>query len=383
MFLAPVPPSRRAEVDMHLEEWTLREPAGRAVRVAALELLSRVRANRERLDGSDSDPEALHDFRVSVRRLRSWLRAFDGVLDDTLAEKPQQRLKRIAQATGGSRDLEVHLAWVNERQHVLRGRQRRGAEWLGERLAARKVASDLELKRMVESEFDRATSRIESAMSSFTSSVVDDEPRFAAVAARLVRRHASSLAKALRSVTSIGDRAQAHAARIAAKRLRYLLDPLDGAVAGIETITKELAELQDRFGELHDAQLFGSEIATAVAELLAAHGAASTRSSAAKTSADDPVPGLHAIARRLRRAEETAYAAAEERWLGDTASSLLARVATVAELLDGVAAQGREIRRRYLLTRLPDDMPPAVVSEIELGSCRTADSANGCGASRR
>ena len=54
----------------------------RAVRVVALALLSDAAAQRERLAQPD-DPEALHDFRVALRRLRSWIRSFRPLLDDT------------------------------------------------------------------------------------------------------------------------------------------------------------------------------------------------------------------------------------------------------------------------------------------------------------
>ena len=355
----------------------MREPAGRAARVAALQLLARVRENRDRLDGAP-DPEALHDFRVSTRRLRSWLRAFGGLLDDTLSDKSQRRLQRIAHATGASRDLEVHLAWVRERRPTLRGELRRGADWLIDNLERRKIACDLDLKQKIDSEFDRTVERIERAMSSYASSVVDPEARFAQVAARLLRRQASAVSKALRLVGTIGDRAEAHEARIAAKRLRYLLDPLDRALPDVKSIVDDLGQLQDQLGQLHDAQLFGSEIATSVAELLAAQAgvvapppapppAAKGKRKRAPASTDDAIPGLLALARRLRKVEEAAFRTVKTTWLGKGIGPVLTRVEGVALALDAIAREGRELDRRYALTALPPDMPPASMSEVDLG----------------
>ncbi|HEX3865881.1 MAG TPA: CHAD domain-containing protein [Gemmatimonadaceae bacterium] len=360
---------------MHLTEWSLREPAGRATRVAALELLAKVRENRDRLDDT-ADAEALHDFRVSVRRLRSWLRAFDSLVSDTLPKKASKRLARIAHATGASRDLEVHLAWVDERKKTLRGEQRRGADWLTDILGQRKTDSDLELKQIVNAEFDRATQRVERSMSTYAASVVDVEVPFAAVASRLVRRHVTALMKASKLVTSIGDRAEAHATRIAAKRLRYLLDPLDDALPAVKEIVDELGVLQDRLGELHDAQLFGSEIATSVAEQLASRGGVDSgiRGATAKqrrhrsdSDYEDPVPGLLALARRLRKSEETAFAAVDDAWLGKGLASLMARVEEIADALERIGKRGREVRRRYLLKALPADALAASAVEIDIG----------------
>ncbi|MEO7085435.1 MAG: CHAD domain-containing protein [Gemmatimonadaceae bacterium] len=361
---------------MRLSQWSLREPAGRAARAAALELLAKVRANRERLDDS-KDVEALHDFRVSVRRLRSWLRAFDDAFDDTLSRKTTRRLHRIAQATSASRDLEVHLAWAEERRRTLRGELRRGADWLIAHLAKRKAERDLDLRHTVDAEFDKAVRRTEHAMSRYTASVVDPETPFAAVAARLIRRHSSSLAKALRSVSSMADRAEAHEARIAAKRLRYLLDPLILALPDAESIVDGLGEMQDRLGELHDAQLFGSEIATIVAERLAdrvkdrpltGESPPTPAEALLAKEHNDPVPGLLAFARRLRRAEEAAFATVKESWLNDRATEMFSRVSDIAAALDGIGKRGREITRTFLLRALPESLPEAVITvERELG----------------
>ena len=48
----------------------LKQPVEQAARAIALRLLHRVEAERRRLDDR-GDPEALHDLRVAVRRLRS------------------------------------------------------------------------------------------------------------------------------------------------------------------------------------------------------------------------------------------------------------------------------------------------------------------------
>lgn len=57
-----------------LDPALLRKPAQHAVRVIASGLLEVVVAAHGRFESDEAD--ALHDLRVAMRRLRSWLRAF-------------------------------------------------------------------------------------------------------------------------------------------------------------------------------------------------------------------------------------------------------------------------------------------------------------------
>ena len=67
------------------DESLLLQPAPHAARVVALSLLDDAHAAANRLRGAapsadDADgkeSEALHDFRVAMRRLRSWLRVWE------------------------------------------------------------------------------------------------------------------------------------------------------------------------------------------------------------------------------------------------------------------------------------------------------------------
>src|SRR6185437_7228777 len=60
-----------------------------------------------------------------------------------------------------------------------------------------------------------------------------------------------------------------HRARVAAKHLRYLLEPFAPAVSGGETTVDRLKALQDGFGDVHDAHVFGTELREALAEEIA------------------------------------------------------------------------------------------------------------------
>ena len=59
-----------------------------------------------------SDPEALHDVRVAVRRLTSALDVFAVGLDDEPRKRARRMLRRDAEPLGVARDLDVQIALV-------------------------------------------------------------------------------------------------------------------------------------------------------------------------------------------------------------------------------------------------------------------------------
>jgi CHAD domain-containing protein len=328
----------------------LRDPVQRGARRAALSLLADVRKERDRLDDL-RDKEALHDFRVALRRLRSWLRAFEPALADTFAPKVGRRLKKIANATGSSRDLEVHVAWVSDARRSLSDSARVGATWLLQRLRRDKRGADADFRSVIDRKFDRAAEEAEEALSRYEASVTEDGERFAAAAAEMIETQMEALTNAVSRVTGQGDRVEAHAARIAAKRLRYLLEGVEDASTSASQLIEELKALQDVLGELHDAQLFGGEVATMISEVLAEQDATAhsndtsrvTRGSSQKHVS--PVTGLRVLSRRLRRAETTAYVSYAAAWSEDATAAFARRVAAVAEELRAVPRTPRPARR--------------------------------------
>jgi CHAD domain-containing protein len=59
-----------------------------------------------------SDPEALHDVRVAVRRLTSALDVFADGLDEPPRRQARRMLRRDAEPLGRARDLDVQIALV-------------------------------------------------------------------------------------------------------------------------------------------------------------------------------------------------------------------------------------------------------------------------------
>src|SRR5918999_1214042 len=95
-------------------------------RLLALSFLDQAAAARPRL-ADPADTEALHDFRVGLRRLRSCLRAYRDCLEDSVPKKLARKLRRLASSTGPGRDAEVQIEWLRGRRE---GRRRAAyARW--------------------------------------------------------------------------------------------------------------------------------------------------------------------------------------------------------------------------------------------------------------
>jgi CHAD domain-containing protein/CYTH domain-containing protein len=353
----------------------LDRPAAEAARLLALRLLDEAAAARVRMD-NPADTEALHDFRVAIRRLRSSLRAWHEVLTDAVSPKVLRRLRRLARATGESRDLEVHLAWVAAQAPQLREYQRPGVQWLEERLRRQQGRAARRLNRAFERHYQPADARLRQRLAVYQATL-DPRPLSAAGAlAPLVLRLAGELEARLALVQSITDEARAHDVRIAAKRLRYLLDPFAVELQDAPAIVAQLKALQDVLGELHDAHVFAGELAESLEGAAVEQAKRVSRELLHWTGdagapevipLEDPRPGLVALAHRLRDIAEAAYTRFQAEWLGGRSVEFFARVRDLAAGLTARATAEREIERKFLLSGVPPEATEVEPLEIEQG----------------
>jgi|SRR5579864_2292327 CHAD domain-containing protein len=321
----------------------------------ALAYLDQAAAALPRL-ADPEDGESLHDLRVALRRLRSCLGSYADQLGDSVPKKLSRRLRRLARATGPGRDAEVQIAWLRERgaEAGRRNRQhRQGLAWLLERFERRRDESYGELRSEVTRDFARVEEGLRRRLSVYRAEVRLDEslppPTFGEAAAGILRRHAATLERRLGRVTAAGEVERAHAARISAKRLRYLADPLAQVVEAAHGLARAgelvhgLKNLQDLLGELHDAHVLESELAAALDDAAVERARRLLELALAGGEADQHQlrverrralePGLLALARLNRSRRDRLFGQFAERWQGERLEHLLAAAAELAEAL--------------------------------------------------
>ncbi len=299
----------------------LDRPAGEAVRCLALAELERAALARRALAAGE-DREALHDFRVALRRLRSQLRAFRGALDDSVPKRLERELKAIAAATGAGRDAEVGLHWLERFGGPASARHKHGWRALSELLTARHEQALHATLEKLAGRFDKLERRLSSRLSAWTVELgIASRPElFRALIASELDRHGVDLAAALGAIVEPSHDDEVHAARIEAKRVRYLLDPLAGALPEAKPALLRLRALQDLLGELNDLRLLAVESSKLAAgcefafvERVAREG------EAARVRRPRERSGLLALAERIaaERAERWRRLTAE--WIGEKA----------------------------------------------------------------
>ncbi|HEU5169766.1 MAG TPA: CHAD domain-containing protein [Gemmatimonadales bacterium] len=358
---------------MDASDTLLDRPAGEAARILALRLLDAAGVARIRLARPD-DPEALHDFRVAIRRLRSCLRAWRVLLEGSISGRTRRHLRRLARATGRSRDLEVHLTWVAAQAGAVREYQRPGLAWLEVRLRERQARAEPRLARALQRDYAAADANLRRRLPVYRATIEPHPPTAAAALAPLVVRLAGELEARLALVHSIASQVEIHEVRIAAKRLRYLLEPFAPEAEGIPSIVERLKTLQDVLGALHDAHVFAGELAEALEAAAVAQAQRVSREllhwtpdAAEEGGGEDPRPGLVALASRLREIAEQAFARFQTEWLAGGAAGFFADVAELTARLTARGAVGREIERKYLLSGLPPVAGAVPPLEIEQG----------------
>jgi CHAD domain-containing protein len=138
------------------------------------------------------------------------------------------------------------------------------ARWLSVRLEDRQLEADRRLERRMARGFERLRRALAAALRSGSASQQQLTTGF--LVSRSVDRLTGTLEHKLREMNGTGPAwLPAHRARIAAKRLRYLIELFAAGLPDGPAVVARLAELQAALGSLQDARVVASELETALA----------------------------------------------------------------------------------------------------------------------
>lgn len=319
--------------------------ADEGVRQVALALLGDAEEAHGRLADPEDD-EALHDFRVAVRRLRSWVRTHRRTLGRRATRRGLRLLRRVARGTNAGRDAEVLAAWLTSPEVVQDS----------DAAVAREVASTLadpstaRIPEEVHEEFREAVLILRERLSTYRvarrvgEALVPDGTTFAASSAEAVRRCLRGLQRRLARVHDAADDVAIHQARLAGKRLRYALEPVSPHVDGAPLVIQQLKQLQDLLGDAHDIHVWRDQLAGGV-----------------------PAGAWPAFEAILDRRLDDRFTRFREGWTGEWWVAFSDAVTGVVQRLEERRARGVEIERKFLLFALPSAMPAGEMLEIEQG----------------
>jgi CHAD domain-containing protein len=309
----------------------------------ALKSLAAARAAERRLDDR-FDREALHEFRVSVRRLRSLLRAYRPQLETAVRAKDRKKLRAIQSATGRGREAEVALEWLTKQHADLAPEHLAGLNWLSALLLERRRKCAEDLDANVRATFRRTAEKLEKRLAIMRSEqdLLADQPHvsFARTLANLTEAHATDLLVNLGQIASMDHAEQLHQARITGKRLRYLLEPIRAYTNEAQSVVKRSKRLQDVLGDLNDVHVLMREIDQSF-EPSMQHKAGHLRESlrrgdldrAQREAAVSEWAGLVELYERLEKERRELIGQLRDRWLDGDLDVLVARTRDLARQL--------------------------------------------------
>jgi CHAD domain-containing protein len=314
-------------------------------RLLALSFLDQAAGARPRL-AHPADAEALHDFRVGLRRLRSCLQAYRAWLKESVPKKLARKLRRLARSTGPGRDTEVQVEWLRGCGPHLSSYHRAGLAWLLARLEERMREAYAAMKDEVERDFAAIEEELRARLSVYRTEVhlnaASSRSTLGEVTAEILRRQVAELEAHLERIENAGDEKEAHRARISAKRVRYLLEPFAEEIPPAGAVVKRFKVLQDLLGELHDAHVLERELDEALVAAAAERACRLLEISLAEAPDEKLLraerrrareSGLIALARLNRARRDRLFHALEAEWLNGKAGDFLREVEGLGEAM--------------------------------------------------
>lgn len=324
---------------INADSMLMQRPARVAVRLIALAQLGAAEDAR-RIWKESRDPEALHDFRVALRRLRCGLRAYAVWFADSLGDAERRRWKTLARATGASRDYDVQLQQLRAIEPDAADAD--ALQWLIAAIEMSKQDANAISLRALDVGFPRERARLERRLTRYTGTIDPadpdaSEPALAFAAAGLITVLGAELEARLAAVRTERHQREAHRARIAGKRLRYVLEPLRPALPRLAGIIQRLKGLQDVLGDMHDADVLHQTIEARIVD-----GAATA-----------PEAGLRSLQDRIALRRSALFDDFHTSWSVAAAPAFFDDIRRAARELRNHAVGGVEIERKYLLDSLP------------------------------
>lgn len=233
------------------------------VTTALLQRLSRA-LNRHLPAAVAGDDTAVHQARVTTRRLREAVPVLATGLSGSKAGKAQKKIRRLTRALGCVRELDVTIQLLDEL-----ARSPNVSRDAVEDVRARVVKErDDKRKTMIErldgvniEKLDRRLASVGSALDQAAS-----EPWRKALAERLMRR-SRRLTIAMNEAGQMYAPERLHAVRIAAKKLRYGLElAANSGVRQAAPHVRTIKRAQEMLGKLHDLQVLQVHVAAVQAE---------------------------------------------------------------------------------------------------------------------
>lgn len=204
----------------------------------------------------DYDTEFLHDYRVSLRKVRSVISLFKGVYSPDATTRLKEEFADLMQITGRLRDLDVYLLDKQNYFNLVPTSTHEGLEIMFDSFEKERTENHKMICKALKSK--QYKKRIESLRKSIENGDWQAgqlaELESHSFACAVVLKRYKKVCKIARSIDEDTDDEVVHELRIHCKKLRYLMEfftPLFSRKK-IKTLIKSLKVLQDNLGRFND-----------------------------------------------------------------------------------------------------------------------------------
>jgi CHAD domain-containing protein len=250
---------------------------------------------------ADYDTEFLHDYRVSLRKVRSVLSLFKGVYSPEDTDRLKQDFASLMQKTNSLRDLDVYL--LNKKQYfeLVPEDTHEGLEILFNYFAGEREKEQKSVSQIIKSKtYLKEIGRLQKLFGKGTSlgAGPNGEEKSLAFACMLIHKRYDKVCKIARSIDEKTEDETVHQLRINCKKLRYLIEffapifPEDE----IKFLIKSLKVLQDNLGNFNDYSVQQAFLRQVLSEKMGGFGGAELKVA-------ESVGALTAMLNRLQQKE--------------------------------------------------------------------------------
>lgn len=215
------------------------------------------------------DDEAVHDARVSTRRMRAALRVFRRSLGGGEAVLPfVDELRFLARELGYVRDPDVLLNWLDSYTALAPKAHHKALTHFRAQLVEERARAQSKLLETLDSE--RCEMFLEGYQAFLRAAIADPTPkdrRVGKVAPKRIERAWGRILSAEKHLREEQSIEAMHKLRIEVKRLRYSAEFFRSPYGNLlEPLIRDMVRVQDTLGGVHDMQVFMHHFGRAAAE---------------------------------------------------------------------------------------------------------------------
>lgn len=219
---------------------------------------------------SAEDSEDVHQVRVACRRIGAAIRLFSDCFDAKLVAMWQKQLKKLLKSFGAARDLDVQIAFLAETVKQLSSEQKKLRPGIRRMLLRRQQERDAVQAKVVKSiqiiQKKQVLTSIHLEMQKYLFILKPQKPSIQSSevhqrAYEQIRYQLGELLDRRPAMEDPVNSAGHHSMRIAAKKLRYVMEIANEAMEDrLKSAIRTIKHIQTLLGDIHDCDVWNRDI---------------------------------------------------------------------------------------------------------------------------